>query len=65
LKRNGANSAPAEEDLLTAITAAQQQKRKALNCAALALVKLYHSTNRAADAHAVLSSGLAGFLPTP
>jgi hypothetical protein len=33
--------------------------------AALALAKLYHSTDRLADAHAVLASALKGFSPTP
>ena len=31
----------------------------------LALAKLYQSTNRAADAHAVLAQALEGFSPTP
>jgi hypothetical protein len=33
--------------------------------AALALAKLYQSTGRPADAHAVLAPGLEGFAPTP
>ena len=33
--------------------------------AALSLAKLYHSTDRSADAHAVLASALKGFAPTP
>jgi hypothetical protein len=33
--------------------------------AALALAKLYHSTDRSADAHAVLASALKRFSPTP
>ena len=33
--------------------------------AALSLAKLYQSTNRAADAHAVLAPALEGFSPTP
>jgi hypothetical protein len=33
--------------------------------AALPLAKLYRSTGRAADAHAVLAPALAGFSPTP
>ena len=54
-KRNPANTAPAEEAFLTAIAIAQQQKAKSFELlAALALAKLYQSTGRAADAHAVL-----------
>jgi predicted ATPase len=45
---------------------AQQQKAKSLELrAALSLAKLYQSTNRAADAHAVLTPALEGFSPTP
>ena len=33
--------------------------------AALSLAKLYHSTDRPADAHAVLGPALEGFSPTP
>jgi hypothetical protein len=33
--------------------------------AALSLAKLYHSTDRPADAHAVLAPALEGFSPTP
>jgi hypothetical protein len=33
--------------------------------AALSLAKLYQSTKRAADAHAVLAPALEGFSPTP
>ena len=33
--------------------------------AALALAKLFHSTGRPADAHAVLAPALEGFSPTP
>jgi hypothetical protein len=31
----------------------------------LSLAKLYHSTDRPADAHAVLAPALDGFSPTP
>jgi predicted ATPase len=66
LKRDPANTAPAEEAFLTAITIAQQQKAKSFELqAALALAKLYQSTNRPADAHAVLAPALEGFAPTP
>jgi hypothetical protein len=33
--------------------------------AALALAKLYRSTGRSADAHAILAPALEGFTPTP
>ena len=66
LKRDPANTAPAEEAFLTAIAVAQQQKAKSFALrAALSLAKLYQSTNRAADAHAVLAPALEGFVPTP
>jgi predicted ATPase len=66
LKRDPANTAPAEEAFLTAIAVAQQQKARSFElCAALALAKLYQSTSRVADAHAVLASALKGFSPTP
>jgi predicted ATPase len=66
LKRDPANTALAEDALLTAIAVAQQQKGRSFELrAALALAKLYHSTDRLADAHAVLASALKGFSPTP
>jgi class 3 adenylate cyclase len=66
LKLNSANVAPAEDAFLTAIAIAQQQKAKSFELrAALSLAKLYQSTNRAADAHAVLVPALHGFSPTP
>ena len=65
-KRDPANTAPAEEAFLTAIAVAQQQKARSFELrAALALAKLYQSTGRVADAHAVLASALKGFSPTP
>jgi predicted ATPase len=66
LKRDPVNTAPAEDALLTAIAIAQQQKARSFELrAALSLAKLYHSTDRPADAHAVLALGLKGFSPTP
>jgi len=65
LKRDPANTAPAEEAFLTAITIAQQQKARSFEVrAALSLARLYRSTGRAADAHAVLAPALEGFSPT-
>jgi predicted ATPase len=66
LKRDPANTTPAEEAFLTAIAVAQQQKARSFElCAALALAKLYQSTSRVADAQALLASALKGFSPTP
>jgi class 3 adenylate cyclase/predicted ATPase len=66
LKRDPANTAPAEEAFLTAIAIAQQQTARSFELrAALHLARLYNSTNRSADAHAVLAPALKGFSPTP
>jgi len=66
LQRDPANTAPAEDAFLTAIAIAQQQKARSFELrAALSLAQLYHSTDRPADAHAVLASALNGFSPTP
>jgi hypothetical protein len=66
LKRDRANTAPAEDAFLAAIAIAQQQKARSFELrAALSLAKLYHSTDRPADAHAVLASPLKRFSPTP
>jgi predicted ATPase len=66
LKRDPANPARAEEALLTAIAIAKQQATRSFELrAALSLAKLYRSTARPADAHAVLAPALEGFSPTP
>jgi predicted ATPase len=66
LKRDPTNTAPAEDAFLTAIAIAQPQKVRSFELrAALSLARLYHSTDRPADAHAVLASALKGFSPTP
>jgi predicted ATPase len=66
LGRDPANTASAEDASLTAIAMAQQQKARSFELrAALSLAKLYHSTHRPADAHAVLASALKGLSPTP
>ena len=65
LKQNLANPAPAEESFLAAIAIAQQQGTRSFGLrAALALAKLYQSTGRPTDAHAILSPALEGFSPT-
>ncbi len=66
LKRDPANSAPAEDALATAIVVAKQQGTRSFGLrAAISLAKLYQSTGRPADAHAVLAPALEGFAPTP
>ena len=66
LMRDPANSAPAEEAFLIAIAVAKQQGTRSFELrAALSLAKLYHSTGRPAEAHAVLALTLDGFTPTP
>jgi len=65
LKRDPADTAAAEESLLTAIAIAQSQKARSFELrAALALVKLYRAANRDADAHAMLAPAVEGFPPT-
>ena len=59
LKRDPANPGPAEKALLAAIAIAQAQKTRSFELpAALALAKLYQSTARPAEAHAVLAPSL-------
>src|SRR5262249_2046685 len=66
LKRDSANTAPAEEAFLAAIAVAQAQKAKSFELrAALSLGRLYQSTGRPVCAYAVLAPALAGFEPTP
>ena len=66
LKRDPANPTPAEEALQTAIAVAKRQATRSFELrAALSLAKLYQSTARPADAHAVLAPALEGFSPTP
>jgi predicted ATPase len=65
LKRDP-DTAPAEDAFLAAIAVAQQQKARSFELrAAFVLAKLYQSTGRVEDAHAVLASALKGFSPTP
>jgi class 3 adenylate cyclase/predicted ATPase len=66
LMHDPANPAAAEEALQTAMAVAKRQATRSFELrAALALAKLYQSTGRAADAHAVLAPALEGFSPTP
>jgi predicted ATPase len=65
LKRDPANTAPAEDALLTAIAIAQQQKARSFELrVALDLARLQNSTSRHADARALLASALKGISPT-
>jgi len=62
LKRDPASPAPAEEAFQTAIAVARQQATRSFELrAALSLAKLYQSTGRPVDAHAVLAPALEGF----
>jgi predicted ATPase len=62
LKRDSANAEAAEEAFRTAIAIAQAQKARSFELqAALSLAKLYQSTGRPAEAHAVLAPALEGF----
>jgi predicted ATPase len=66
LERNPANPAHAEEAFQNAIAIAEEQgARSYVFLASLSLAKLYQSTARPADAHAVLAPALEGFSPTP
>jgi class 3 adenylate cyclase/tetratricopeptide (TPR) repeat protein len=66
LKRNPADPASAEDAYQTAIAIAKQQGGRSYRLqAALSLAKLYQSTGRPTDAHAVLAPALESFSPTP
>jgi class 3 adenylate cyclase/predicted ATPase len=66
LKANPADPARAAEAYLAAIAVAREQGTRSFGLqAALALAKLYQSTGRPVDAHAVLAPALEGFSPTP
>ena len=66
LTRNPVDLADAEEAYHTAIAVALQQGARSYGLlASLALAKLYQSTSRPADVHAVLGPALEGFAPTP
>ena len=66
LKREPASPALGEAALLAAIAVAQGQRARSFELqAALPLAKLYQSTARLAEGHAVLNDALQGFTPTP
>jgi predicted ATPase len=65
LRRDSANPTPAQEAFQTAIAIAKEQGARSYQLlAALALAKLYQSTARPLDAHAVLAPAIEGFSPT-
>jgi predicted ATPase len=65
LKRDPAGAEPAEEAFRTAIAIAKQQGARSFELlASLSLAKLYLSTRRIAEAHAILAPALEGFSPT-
>jgi hypothetical protein len=66
LKHHPASTVPAKDAFLTAIAVAQQQKARSFELrAAFDVARLYNSTSRSADAHALLAPALKGFSPTP
>jgi predicted ATPase len=66
LLRDPADPVPAEAAYQTALAVAKQQGARSFELlSALSLAKLYQSTARPADAHAVLAPALEGFSPTP
>ena len=66
LERDPANPALAEGAFLSAVAVAKHQGARSFELrAALALAKLYQSTGRDAEAHAVLAPALEGFAATP
>jgi class 3 adenylate cyclase/predicted ATPase len=66
LKSDPANLESAENAFLTAIVVARRQATRSFEMrASLSLAKLYQSTERSADAHAILARALEGFSPTP
>ena len=65
LERDPANPAPAQK-LSRPLSQSRNSRAPAVsNCAALSLAKLYQSTGRPTEAHAVLAAALEGFAPTP
>ena len=66
LRHDPASPTTAEEALLTSIAVAKRQATRSFELrAAFSLAKLYQSTGRPVDAHAVLAPALEGFSPTP
>ena len=65
-KHDPANTAQAEEAFKTSLAIAKQQGARSFELlASLAVAKLYQSTDRLVEAHAVLAPALERFAPTP
>ena len=65
-RHNPADPAAAEDAYRTAIAIAKQHGARSYELiASLALAKLYQSTARPVEAHAILAAALEGFTPTP
>ena len=65
LRLNPTDPAAAERAFQTALAVAERQRARSHGLlAALKLAELYHSSGRAADAHAALAPALEGFSPT-
>ena len=66
LKCDPPNPVAAEEAFRSALAIVKEQGARSWGLrAALSLAKLYQSTGRNAEAHAVLAPALEGFSPTP
>ena len=66
LKRNPSEPAPVEEAFKAAVAVARVQGARSYQLlASLPLARLYQSTGRHIEAHAVLAPALEGFSPTP
>jgi predicted ATPase len=66
VKQNSADPDPAEAAFLAAVAVAKRQGARSFGLrAALSLAKLYQSTARPVEAHAVLAPALEGFALTP
>ena len=66
MKSDPANPAQAEDAFKTSVAIAKQQGARSFELlSSLALAKLYQSTDRLVEAHAVLAPALEGFSPTP
>jgi predicted ATPase len=66
LRRDPPDTAPAEGAFVASIAIAKEQgARSPVLLASLSLAKLYQSSGRRVEAHAVLAAALEGFAPTP
>jgi predicted ATPase len=66
VRREPTDFAEAEKALQTAVAIARQQGTRSFELrAAMSLARLYQSTARPAEAHAVLAPALERFSPTP